>query len=78
MEPFKAKLVGKGFIQKEGIDYEKTFLPVDMLKSIWILLSIASYFDYEIWQMNVKIAFLNGSLDEWFCSKRPRAHGMQA
>jgi hypothetical protein len=35
-----------------------------MLKSIWIILAIAAYFDYEIWQMDVKIAFLNGNLDE--------------
>ena len=35
-----------------------------MVKSIWILLAIAAYFDYEIWQMDVKIAFLNGNLTE--------------
>ncbi|XP_070010450.1 secreted RxLR effector protein 161-like [Nicotiana sylvestris] len=35
-----------------------------MLKSIRILLSIAAHYDYEIWQMDVKTAFLNGSLDE--------------
>ena len=35
-----------------------------MIKSIRILLSIAAHMDYEIWQMNVKIAFLNGSLEE--------------
>ena len=35
-----------------------------MLKSIRILLSIAAYYDYEIWQMDVKTAFLNGNLEE--------------
>ena len=35
-----------------------------MLKSIWIILAIAAYFDYEIWQMDVKTAFLNGNLTE--------------
>ena len=35
-----------------------------MLKSIRIILAIAAYFDYEIWQMDVKIAFLNGNLTE--------------
>ena len=35
-----------------------------MLKCIRIILAIAAYFDYEIWQMDVKIAFLNGNLDE--------------
>jgi hypothetical protein len=35
-----------------------------MLKSIRVLLAIAAYFDYEIWQMDVKIAFLNGNIEE--------------
>src|SRR3954470_10680754 len=35
-----------------------------MLKSVRIVLAIAAYFDYEIWQMDVKTAFLNGYLDE--------------
>ena len=35
-----------------------------MLKSIWIILAIAAYFDYEIWQMDVKTTFLNGNLTE--------------
>ena len=64
VETFKDRLVAKGFTQKEDIDYEETFSPVAMLKSIWILLSIVAYFEYEIWQMDVKTAFLNGNLDE--------------
>ena len=35
-----------------------------MLKSIRILLAIVPYFDYEIWQMDVKTAFLNGNIEE--------------
>ena len=64
VETFKARLVAKGFTQKQGIDYEETFLPIVMLKSIWILLALAAYFDYEIWQMDVKKNFLNGNLEE--------------
>jgi len=60
----KARLVAKGFRQVQGIDYDKTFLPVAILKSIWIILAIVAYFDYEIWQMNVKTTFLNGNLEE--------------
>nr|XP_009789396.1 PREDICTED: uncharacterized protein LOC104237026 [Nicotiana sylvestris] len=48
VQTFKARLVVKGFTQKEGIDYEETFSPVAMLKSIRILLSIAAHYDYEI------------------------------
>ena len=53
METFKARLVAKWYTQKEGIDYEETFLVVVMLKSIRILLSIATHMDYEVWQMDV-------------------------
>ena len=43
---------------------KKPFSPVAMLKSIRILLSITTHYDYEIWQMDVKTAFLNENLEE--------------
>ena len=72
VETFKARLVEKGYIQKEGINNEKTFSPIAMLKSIWILLAIAAKLDYEIWQMDVKIAFLNGNLEEYIYMRQPK------
>ena len=71
VETFKARLVEKGYTQKEGVDYEETFLPVAMLKSIRILLSIATCLDYEIWKMDVKTAFLNGYLEEIIYMMQP-------
>ena len=56
--------MAKDYTQKEGVDYEETFSPVAMLKSIRILLSIAGCLDYEIWQIDVKIVFLNSYLEE--------------
>ena len=64
VQTFKARLVAKGYTQVEGVDFEETFSPVAMLKSIRILLAIAMYYNYEIWQMDVKTAFLNGNLEE--------------
>ena len=60
----KARLVAKGYRQVQGVDYDETYSPVAMPKSIRIILAIAAYFDYEIWQMDVKTAFLNGNLTE--------------
>ncbi|PKI53543.1 hypothetical protein CRG98_026088 [Punica granatum] len=61
---FKGRLVAKCFRQFHGVDYDETFSPMAMLKSIRILLAIAAYYDYEIRQMDVKTAFLNGALLE--------------
>ncbi|KAK1644843.1 hypothetical protein QYE76_062648 [Lolium multiflorum] len=55
---YKARLVAKGFRQIQGVDYDETFSPVAKLKSVRILLAIAAFFDYEIWQMDVKTAKL--------------------
>ena len=64
IEIYKARLVAKGFRQKQEIDYDETFSPIVMLKSIWIMLVIAAYHDYEIWKIDIKTAFLNGFLEE--------------
>src|SRR5215216_853765 len=43
-----------------------------MLKSARIMLAIAAYFDYEIWQMDVKTAFLNGDIEEEVYMVQPK------
>ncbi|GJS59834.1 trichome birefringence-like protein 42 [Tanacetum coccineum] len=60
--PKKSRLVAKGYTQTQGLDYEETFSPVAYIRAIRILIAIAAYYDYEIWQMDVKTAFLNGYL----------------
>ena len=62
--------MAKDYTQVEGVDYEETFSLVAMLKFLRILLSIATYYDYEIWQMDVKTAFLNGNLEETIYMKQ--------
>ena len=59
---FMSRFVAKGVKQTYGINYDETFSPVVMLKSIRNLLAIAAYYDYEIWKMDVKTVFLNGNL----------------
>nr|GEU94985.1 zinc finger, CCHC-type [Tanacetum cinerariifolium] len=53
-----------GNTQTPWIDYEETFSPVTDIRAIWIIIAIAAYYDYEIWQMDVKTAFLNGYFNE--------------
>ncbi|KAL4323722.1 hypothetical protein GQ457_11G027280 [Hibiscus cannabinus] len=64
VQTYKGRLVAKGFRQIHGVDYDETFSPVGMFKSIRILLAVAAFHDYEIWKMDVKTAFLNGKLEE--------------
>ncbi|KAK8681085.1 hypothetical protein V6N13_053492 [Hibiscus sabdariffa] len=64
VQTYKGRLVAKGFRQIHGVDYDETFSPVAMFKSIRILLAVAAFHDYEIWQMDVKTTFLNGKLEE--------------
>ena len=59
---YEARLVAKSFSQVQGVDYDETFSPVAKLKSVLIMLAIAAFYDYEIWQMDIKTAFLNGFL----------------
>nr|GEY12101.1 hypothetical protein [Tanacetum cinerariifolium] len=69
--PPNARLVAKGYTQTPGIDYEETFSPVADIRAIRILIAIAAYYDNEIWQMNVKTAFLNGYLSEEVYMEQP-------
>nr|GEW85920.1 hypothetical protein [Tanacetum cinerariifolium] len=55
-----------------GIDYEETYSPIADIRAIWILIAIATYYDYEIWQMDVKTAFLNGYLNEEVYMEQPK------
>ncbi|GJR01453.1 retrotransposon protein, putative, ty1-copia subclass [Tanacetum coccineum] len=61
---FKARLVTKGFTQTYMVDYEETFSPVADIRAIRILIAITVFYDYGIWQMDVKTVFLNGHLSE--------------
>ncbi|GKA35627.1 retrotransposon protein, putative, ty1-copia subclass [Tanacetum coccineum] len=68
---YKARLVAKGYTQTYLVDYEETLSPVVDIRAIRILISIAALYDYEIWQMDVKTAFLNGYLDVYIYMVQP-------
>jgi hypothetical protein len=48
IQMYKVRLIAKGYKQKQGVNFDETFSPVAMLKSIRILLVMATYHDYEI------------------------------
>ncbi|GJR69188.1 retrotransposon protein, putative, ty1-copia subclass [Tanacetum coccineum] len=56
---FKARMVAKGYTQTYDVDYGETFSPVADIRALRILLAITLFYDYEIWKMDAKTAFLN-------------------
>ncbi|KAJ9697292.1 hypothetical protein PVL29_009194 [Vitis rotundifolia] len=71
IERYKARLVVKGYSQREGIDFKETFSPVSTKDSFRVIMAIIAHFDLELHQMDVKTAFLNGDLDEDVYMEQP-------
>ncbi|GJU27349.1 retrotransposon protein, putative, ty1-copia subclass [Tanacetum coccineum] len=73
MNPLTIKESKYAEIKREEVIKEKeTFSPVADIRVIRILIAIATFYDYEIWKMDVKIAFLNGYLDEDIYMVQPK------
>nr|GEX54793.1 retrovirus-related Pol polyprotein from transposon TNT 1-94 [Tanacetum cinerariifolium] len=59
-----SRLVVRGYRQEEGIDFEESFAPVSRIEAIMIFLEYAAHKSFMVFQMDVKTAFLHGSLKE--------------
>jgi hypothetical protein len=68
---FKARLVTKGFMQIPGQDFTYMFALVARWESICVLLAIVAMYDWELRQVDVKTAFLNGPLEEEIYMNKP-------
>ncbi|KAJ1581736.1 hypothetical protein NDA12_001064 [Ustilago hordei] len=67
----KARLVARGFTQREGIDFEETFAPVAPLSAIRALLSLAVERNWEVHQLDITMAYLNSTLNHVIYMKPP-------
>ena len=68
---YKARLVARGFTQREGIDYNDVFSPVIRFDTLRIMISIALYHDINLLQLDIETAFLHGNLEEELYMKQP-------
>ncbi|GJV07531.1 putative ribonuclease H-like domain-containing protein [Tanacetum coccineum] len=60
----KARLVAQGYTQEEGIDYDEVFSPIARIEAIRLFLAYASFMGFIVYQMDVKSAFLYGTIEE--------------
>ncbi|KAJ4711603.1 Retrovirus-related Pol polyprotein from transposon TNT 1-94 [Melia azedarach] len=68
---YKARVVARGFTQREGVDYNEIFSPVVRHTSIRVLLAIVAHQDLELEQLDVKTTFLHGELEEEIYMTQP-------
>ncbi|MCO5572616.1 hypothetical protein L7F22_026374 [Adiantum nelumboides] len=68
---YKARLVAKGYAQQKGIDYDETFAPTSRASTVRSLVAIAAHHGWKVHQLDIKIAFLNGDLQEEVCVSQP-------
>lgn len=60
----KARLVSKGYVQREGVDFEEVFTPMARIRSVRLILVVAAHRGWEVHHMDVKSVFLNSNLNE--------------
>ena len=71
IQKYKARLVVKGYSQQFGVDYNETFAPVSRQDTIRAILALAAQRKWNIYQLDVKSAFLNGFLEEEIYIEQP-------
>ncbi|CAI7772574.1 unnamed protein product [Closterium sp. NIES-53] len=71
VEKYKAKLVAKGFSQRFGVDYNDTYAPVGNYTTVRVFLSITVAMDLDLLQLDVKKAFLHGTIDHEIYIQQP-------
>ena len=78
IEKHKVRLVAKWFTQTYGLDYTETFAPVAKMNTIRVILSLTTNYEWEMYQMDVRNAFLQGQLEEKVYMDIPQGYNIKA
>ena len=71
VEKYKARLVAKGYKQEFGVDYKEVFAPVARHDTVRLVIALATQHSWPIFQLDVKLAFLHGDLEEQVFIEQP-------
>ena len=77
MDKHKARLVTKGYVQQQGIDYNEVFAPVAIMETVRMIIALAAQKGWTIYQLDVKSAFLHGELSEEVYVEQPKGYIQQ-
>lgn len=76
IDRFKARLVAQGFAQRIGVDFDDSFAPVAMHSTLRVLLTIAGYRKMQVKHLDVKAAYLYGTLEEEVFMRQPPGYAV--
>ncbi|KAI3753573.1 hypothetical protein L2E82_25630 [Cichorium intybus] len=71
---YKARLVAKGYVQKRGVDYDEVYAPVARIETVRVILALAGSNGWRVHHLDVKSAFLNGTLEEEVYVSQPEGY----
>ena len=74
IDRFKARLVAQGYSQEHGIDFDEVFSPVARFTTIRTVLALSTLLDLELHQLDVKTAFLNGTMEDEIYMRQPEGY----
>ncbi|KAH9664737.1 Integrase catalytic domain-containing protein [Citrus sinensis] len=74
VQKYKAWLVAKGYSQLRGVDFTETFAPVARMETIRTVLALAAQIELNVFQLDVKSAFLNGEIEEEVYVEQPKGY----
>lgn len=78
VERHKARLVAKGYAQEYGIDYAEVYAPVSRMDTVRMILALAAQRGWDVYQLDVKSAFLHGNLKEDVYVEQPRGYEVKS